>query len=504
MRRLIFIGLFISCFIKPATADEFDRTIYIERSRGNVYELLNKVSERSGWLFIYQNGVVNNDQRTFIAAGDYTLRDAILQITGEKNLQMKVIDTHILLYKESEPLSTLIPPETRSFRVAEGYIKDRQTREVIPHCMVALEGTGMGTVTNDEGKFVLKIPDSLAHVPISVSHIGYLSRTLSLDLFSQGNPDIYMNQAAIQIQEVVVRWVSAQKIIREMLDNRFRNYAKDPLYFTSFYREGANFGGDFVSLTEGVFTIYKSGLGSTEEDQVKLLKMRKINNPHYPDSVMVKLQAGVSSSLLLDVVQHLPDFLSPDRDDLYLFTRIGMARIDSVLAHVVTFTQRAEIKEPLFSGTLYIDADNWALLKAEFEINPRYIRQVSPNYVVRKSKSLDVEAQKVSYTISYQPWKDYYWMQHIRGELHFKIKRKKSLFWISKPLTVYFDMATCALDDKDVKRFPNKERLSTGRIFSQTQFGYDADFWERFNTIPPEEQLTKTIAKLLLNVEEHR
>ena len=41
-----------------------------------------------------------------------------------------------------------------------------------------------------------------------------------------------------------------------------------------------------------------------------------------------------------------------------------------------------------------------------------------------------------------------------------------------------------------------------GRIFSKTKFEYDADFWERFNTIIPEEQLTKAIAKLLLTVQE--
>jgi len=63
-------------------------------------------------------------------------------------------------------------------------------------------------------------------------------------------------------------------------------------------------------------------------------------------------------------------------------------------------------------------------------------------------------------------------------------------------------MATCGIDTVDVKRFSNRERLPTGRIFSKTKFEYDADFWERFNTIIPEEQLTKAIAKLLLTVQE--
>jgi len=490
-----------------AKADELDRNINMERKKGTVYELLNRVSERSGMLFIYEKGVVNNDQRATIAAGVYTLRDAILQITGEKDLQLKVIDNHVLLYKEhtvaSVSLPVLIADSLFSTKTIEGYVRERLTREAIPYCSILLEGTGVGTVTNSDGKFSLKIPDSLSRARISITHIGYLSRTLSLDVFSEGKPDIYLEPATIQLQDVVVRYVPAQKIVREMLDHRYQNYSKDPVYLTSFYREGVEYGGHFVSLTEAVCKIYKSGFDSFEDDQVKLLKMRHVQNPRYPDSLLVKVQAGVRTSLILDIIKHLPDFLTPERDHVFTFTRVGMEHIDSGMVHVVTFEQKVGIKDPLFTGTLYINADNWALLKAEFEINPLYIRQVGPNYVIRKSKSLDIEAQKIGYTISYQPWKEHYWIQHVRGDLHFKIKRKKSLFWSSKPLTVYFDMATCAIDDKDVKHFPNKERLSTGRIFSQTPFGYDADFWERFNTIPPEEQLTKTIAKLLLNIEEH-
>jgi len=505
VKKWLCTGLLVLCSILSTTADTLDRIINIERSRGTVYELLNIVSERSQMLFIYEKGVVKNEKRARIAAGTYTLREAVMQITGEMDLQMRVIDKHILLYKKplhtSANLYLITTDSLVSTTIIEGYVKERLTWEPIPYCFVALAGTGTGTVTNSDGKFALKIPDSLSDVYITISHIGYRSRKLAMAVFANNKPDIYLDPVSIQLQEVVVRYVPAQKIVREMLNNRSTNYSKKPAIFTSFYREGVTYGSHFVSITEGVCNIYKSGFGSLGEDQVKLLKMRNVYNPSYPDSILVKIHAGVRSSLILDVVQHTPDFLAPDRELYYNFSRVGMERTDSGMVHIVTFEQKPEIKEPLYSGTLYIDADNWALLKTEFELNPRFIQQAGSNFILKKSKNLDIEPKRIGYTISYQQWNGSYWINHVRGDLQFRIKRKKSLFWRSETLNTYFEMVTCDIDTSDVKRFPNRERLATGQIFSQIPFEYDAGFWELFNTIVPEEQLTKAITKLLLNVE---
>ena len=411
---------------------------------------------------------------------------------------MRDIGDYILLYNETKEVSTSLG------NTIGGCLRDRQTQEAIPSCYVVLEGGGLGTVTNLEGKFILKIPDSLSSCPIVVSHIGYRSRTLSQEVFVGGNPDIYLDPVFIQLQEVVVRYVPAQKIVREMIDNLSKNYSNDPVFFTSFYREGAEYGGAFLSLSEGVCQIYKRGLNSMGSDQVKLLKMRNIDNPNFGDSILVKIQAGIRASLLLDIVQALPDFLSSNRENDYLFMRAGMKYDDLRMAHIVAFEQKPGVEEPLFSGRLYIDAQHWTLLMAEYEINPKFVKEVGPNYVIRKSKNTEVEPQKIAYSVTYRQWNDFYYVSHVRGDLQFKIKRKKSLFWSSRTLSAFFEMVTCDIDDRDVHRFPNRERLPTTQIFSQTSFEYDADFWERFNTIVPETKITDAISKLLLNVKESR
>ncbi|MDR2585796.1 MAG: carboxypeptidase-like regulatory domain-containing protein [Prevotellaceae bacterium] len=494
MKRWALIGLFLLCFRLLALADELDRLVTVEMSKGSVYELLSHISERSGILFIYEKGVVNNNKRTKISAGTYMLRDAILQVTGEKELQMRVIGTHILLSKGLA--ESLVQNNT-----IQGYVKDRRTNEAIPYCSVSFEATGSGTVTNLDGRFAIKITDSIAQANVSFSHLGYRSCTVPIELFSEVKPEIFLDPIAVQLQEVVVRYVPAQKIIREMLENQAKNYSKEPAIVTSFYREGVEVDNLFASFTEGVCQIYKWGVGSLQEDQVKLLKMRHLHNLRYPDSILVKIQAGVRASLLLDIVRHTPDFFAPDRDQYFTFTRVGMERTDSCLAHIIAFEQRETVIEPLYTGLLYIDSENMALLKAEFEISPLYIKQMGTNVVVKKSKNIDVEVKKMSYSISYRKWNGVYWINHVRGDIQLKIKKKKNLFQSSKSMNAFFEMATCDIDTKNVVSFPNRERLSTGKVFSLIKFDYDADFWERFNTIVPETKITEAIAKLLLNVE---
>ena len=495
-KKLFFFALLLWSIEVAAAEEALDRTIWLERSRGTVYELLNKVSKASGMQFIYEQGVVQNDKKTRIASGSYTLRDALLCITGEPEMQMRVIEEYVWLYKSSDR------PKTASNKVVEGWVKDRRTREILPSCSVELGVTGIRTVTNQEGRFVLKIPDSLQQEQIKISHIGYHLRKLPVALFTQGTPEVYLDEAVVQLQEAVVRYVSPQKIIRELLDNRTNNYARQSAHLTAFYREGVEYENTFASLTEGVCTIYKSGFGSGGEDQVKLLKMRKIDNRHDPDSVSLKIQAGVGASIILDMGRHLPDFLLPDRDNYYQYRRVGMERIDSMLVHVVAFEQYPHIKEPLYRGLLYIDSDRWALIKAEFEVNPRFVQQVGSAYIVKKSKKVDVQPQKIKYTVSYQLWEGYFWISHVRGDLDFKIKAKRRLFGGTNTVSAYFEMVTCEINTKEAPRFSGNERLPVGTIFSETRFTYDVTFWEHFNTITPEHKITDAVTKLLLTVEE--
>ncbi len=503
-----FPGLWICCFFfySSLTRAEEDpvwqQKIPLPAIKGTTYEALNQIGEAAGLFFIYDSQLIDNDRKVKLDAGNYTLKDAIRTVTRDEKLQIRLIGKHILLYKLS-PVSPEKEEKTKEdLLIIEGTVRDKITREVLSHSSISLSESGIGSIANSDGKFQLKIPDSLRSESVCISCMGYQPQILPLSLFEEGNTDIYLNIQVIPIPEVIVHLINPRKIIHDMLEKRKSNYQDKPVVLTTFYREGVARKKGIVNLTEAVFKIYKQPYHSNYSDQVKLLKMRRITNYSESDSIVLRIKAGIESSLLLDLVKNLPDFLTPEDENLYNFSKIDVSTIDSHLAHVIAFEQKPEINTPLFRGELYIDAENSALLNARFEFNPRYIRKIKEDFVVKRSRNLDIEPRSAVYSVSYKEWNGKYYLNHIRGELEFEIKKKKRFLQRTNTLTIRFEMATCQIDTILVKPFPGKERIPVHKIFSETNFSYDPDFWKDFNIILPEENLSEALSRIAAKIEE--
>lgn len=502
---LIGIICFFGCCALAKASDILDREIQLPKIKETSYELLNRITNLTGFFFIYDSDAVNNEKKINFPGGKHTVRQSISLITKNPNIQIKVIDRHILLYKnktspvtDSEPA----PKDSTNFIIAKAVVKDAQTREPIPYVSASIENSGIGTVTNQSGEFMLKIPhpDTVRH--IYISHVGYNQQSIPVELFLNNPVDIYMQTKIVPLPEIIIGLINPQKTVREMLTNIPNNYQSEPVYFTSFYREGVERKNTIFSMTEAVFQIYKTGFKSSIDDQVKLLKMRKISNTNEKDSIILKMRAGIDASLRMDIIKHIPNFLELNDKNPFDYTKIDVAVTDTGFANVIAFEQKAYIDDPLYKGKLYINADNSALLMAQFEINPDYIDKATNTFVIKRPKEIDIKAENANYTVHYKYWNGKYYLNHIRGDLSFKVKNKNTFFQPAKSIHIFFEMVVCQIDTTDVKRFSRKESISTHNIFSETKFQYDNHFWDDFNIILPEERLNEAIGRISSKIEE--
>lgn len=418
--------LFIAARVKADDSGILDRIIRLPKSEMTVYKLLSKITEETGYLFIYDSKLVDNERTVKLKGGKQTVRQAIYSIIGNDNLKLRSVDKHIIIYRPETALSIskeegLCRDSTLSFTL-EGTLIDQLSGEPIPYATVGAEGSSIGSVTNQNGSFRLHLPDSLRNGRIRFSHLGYVPQTTDASLLAGRNGTFALEPKVIPLQEVIVRIVNPVRLLREMLQFRKKNYSKVPVYLTSFYREGIEQKNRFVSLTEGIFKIYKASSSTPEKtDQVKLLKMRRITNQAVKDTLIAKMKSGIHASIELDLIKSLPDFLLPDsKECVYVYTSSDLAVIDNRLAHVVSFEQRPSIKYPYYCGELYIDSENSALLRARFELTPRYIHKAANMLVEKRSRNIRIIPQKVVYTVSYKPWKQTYYIHHVRGDLHLK------------------------------------------------------------------------------------
>jgi hypothetical protein len=231
-----------------------------------------------------------------------------------------------------------------------------------------------------------------------------------------------------------------------------------------------------------------------------LLKSRKITNNSNPDTIRIKLRAGIQSMLELDVVKNPPDFLTAERLSEFVFPDARIISFDGGTAYAITFQNAMHIKDPVYEGVIYIDTKTFAILQVDFNITQSYLRSNQQHFITRRSKLHISRIRSMNYTVRYAPFEGYYHIQYVRGEILMRIRDKNRLR--GNNYQAYFEMAVMDIENEDVRRFSRRETVRPGIIFSDQQFEYDAEFWEDFNFIIPETRITQAFKTFSAGVEQ--
>lgn len=485
-------------------ADKLDQVVIFPKNKATVYSLLNIITEQSKLLFIYDSNVIDNEKRIKLSSRQCSIREALMQIADGSNINIDVIGNHILLSKpktSAPPEKTIELPNPEIVATIGGELVDAQTNLPIPYAIVGIVGSSVGTITNQEGAFRLVIPTDVKEKDVRFSHIGYEEQQIGWSDVKSKSLHIALVPRAVQIEEIVISASDPLKLMQEVERSRLSNYYKDAMGLTTFYREGMYYNNKFRSLTEAVFKVHKSSFRSLfGSDQVKLLKMRRLSDYKKGDTLIAKMSAGVDACLRLDLVKEMPDFLKPSKESPYRYTYIEKTIVEGRPAHIVHFEQRKEIADPLFCGNIYIDEESKAVVQIDMEIFPPRIKEATDMYVERQTSDMRLTTKKVAYTISYKQWNDKYYINHIRGDLYFKVNKRRSLFRSSE-LHSWFEMLSCKMDTTEVEPIKRNERLPTRTILSDTPYTYDESFWGAYNTIPLEEEITQALRHLTPKIE---
>ena len=383
------------------------------------------------------------------------------------------------------------------FRSYEGVVRDADSRDPLVFATLTLEDQNISTVTNSEGEFLLKIPESLAEGTVHVSFLGYKSRSIPLNQFEENGTDIFLDVSVTTLQEVdVVVPKDARALVQEAFSKRGENYMQDPMKMTAFYRETIRKRRQNVSLSEAVITVYKTPYSSPRQDVAELYKSRKSTDYSKLDTVALKLQGGPYNTLYVDLMKY-PDYIfASDYFDDYNFTFDRNTRINDRLIFVINFRQKDEIIEPLYTGKLYIDAERKILTSAIFSLNITDPKVASRMFVRKKPANADVYPTEVSYRVDYREKDGKWYYGYSNAILEFKIDWDKKLFNSIYNLTC--EMAVTDWEPYTGGKAPkSRERIRSSIILSDATDGFsDPEFWGAYNIIEPDKSIESAIRKI--------
>ncbi len=398
-----------------------------------------------------------------------------------------------LLLLSSYPLQA---QEEGNYFIVSGTVKDKQTKKKLEYVNISVPGTNVGTITNSDGEFTIKVQESLQAKVVEISHIGYYNYRIALTGNDMVDENVMLTQNANVLEEVVVRAHDPRMLVEEAMSRIGKNYSEKPTLLTGFYRETAQKGKRYINISEAIIDVYKTPYDEdASRDRVQIFKGRALLSQKASDTLIVKLLGGPNLSLYVDIVKN-PDILLDKTTLGYFSFRMEESVVmDNRPQYVISFQPQAILPYALHYGKLYIDKESLAFTRAEFNLNMEDRDKATSAILKKKPAGLRFRPVEVSFLVTYKQVNGKSYLNYIRNEVRFKCDWKRRLF--STNYAMVSEMVVTDSKDQAVNAIPYKMSFKSSQSLSDKVSDFrDENFWGSYNIIEPTESLEKAANKL--------
>ena len=284
--------------------------------------------------------------------------------------------------------------------VIRGKVIDQKTEKPLAFTSVLVLNSGVGTVSNNEGEFILKVPVSLKSHEIKFSFMGYKTVKYTLSTLKPDNNVIAMSLETINIKDVIVRANDPIDLISRALENIPENYGTNPSICTAFYRESIMQNRSYAGVAEAVLNIYKAPYSKQgPNDRIKVFKGRKSQDIKKMDTLIFKLQGGTNVAMLLDLAKNPETFLQQEYFSNFVYQPVSITNVEGRETYIIDFEQKRDIQEMMYDGRIYLDVNTLAFKKIEFSISPKGLPMADMYLVQKKPANVKVKPLGATYAV---------------------------------------------------------------------------------------------------------
>ena len=399
------------------------------------------------------------------------------------------------------PVLAQAPTEVRRTELTiTGTVRDKESKRALENVSVTLTGSSIGTVTNADGLFSLKIPHCDSTPQLECSHLGYLNTRLTPSVptdANQLNLTVWMTPTVKQLDEVVVYGGNARQIVEEALRKIPQNYAPTESMVNAFYRETVQKGHRYIGISEAMMDVYKTPYDkrSVERDKVQLTKGRRLLSQKQSDTLAVKVIGGPNIPIYMDIVKN-PDALFDEQTlDYYSFAQEPSMLINNRLHYVISFHPAVRLDYALVKGRLFIDLERLSITRAEFSLDLSDREKAIAAILYKKPAGLRFRPQKVDFLIAYRQHEGVTYLNYICNEIRFKCDWKRRFF--SSSYTARSEMVVVEHEEHPERIITRREAFKPKQVFYDVVKAYwNEAFWKDYNIIEPTESLENAVKKL--------
>ena len=389
-----------------------------------------------------------------------------------------------------------------AFNTISGVVRDAQTRRPVAFATVFVEQAQIGTVTNLDGGFTLKIEKGFEGGTFSISHLGYKPSTHKIENYLEETRfTFFIEPSSVTLGEVVIRPEDPRMLVEQAINKIEVNYSTSSNRLTGFYRETIKQRSDYVAISEAVVDIDQSSYGTrSSADRVRIIQGRKSGDVKKMDTLIVKLQGGPHVSMLIDLVKNPNILLAKEWLDSYDYEITDVVMIEDEINYVIDFKPRWIHPFPLYYGRLYISVNDLGFTMAEFSLDLSNSQLAAQNFIIRKPARLRFTPTRTHYLVTYKKIDGKYHINYVRNELEFYADWRRRIFRTS--YSIMSELAITELRPDIEDRVTWRESFRRSNILADmVPVYFDEDFWGAYNVIEPDESIETAIRRFNTRLE---
>lgn len=485
----------LQVFSQQEDGSVFERRITIHSENQPLSTLLDQLSWQARVYFSYDASIVESTEKYTVKAIDKSLYTILNQLFDADNFVLSELDNQIIISKKKQGYKNLDVTDSipEKYFFLSGKIVDRKKGNPIQYATVSVLNEPIGTITNSDGEFLLKLQPQYIGDTLVISNMGY-AQVFRPASWLLDEDIILMDPVSIHIREVKVTATTPEKLLENIRANLENNYSSYNKLMNAFYRETVKQDENYTSVSEAVIEILKAPYNSIRNDLTRLIKGRQSSDVQPFKWMNFKLQGGPFTITQLDVVKTIETFIDEKHEHQYIYKIPRVIWYNDNPVYVLEFEPVSGINYPGYVGELFVHRETFAIVYARYGLNKMGLRQAAPILVKHTPPGVKALPSFVEYHVSYQMNQGTWQLSTARANIKFKIRSRRNK--IKSEFHSISELLITNIHPTELKKFNRDESFSHRDVFVDLIGNYDSEFWENYNIIKPDENLQNAMQRL--------
>ena len=489
---ILFAILLLSASLKAQqqNGSVFENRVTISQKNQNINSILDQISWQAGVFFSYDASILNSTQKYSIEVTDKSLYTVLNQLFNGVDFKFTELENQVIISKKTDEK---LPDEIKldsipvKYFFLSGKIIDDKKENPIKYASVSLVNKPIGTISNVDGNFLLKIHPDFIRDSIVISCMGYAQ--MMMPAYKILDEDvIVMRPVSIRIKEVKVTATTPERLLSHIRENLSLNYSDDSKLMTAFYRETIQQDNNYINVSEAVIEILKAPYSNAlRNDLVRVIKGRRSPDVKPFQWLNFKLQGGPFTITRLDIVKTVESFIHEEYQNSYDYNISRVIWYNENPVYILEFKPVAEFNDLGFVGEIYVHRETFAIIHVNFRYNKSGLNNAESVMIKRKPKGVKAKPTYTNYEINYQQYLDKWHLANVKASVKFKVRSRNDK--INSEYHSVSELLITDIQNTELKKFDRDESFTQRDIFVEMISNYDPDFWENYNIIKPDEDL---------------